>query len=58
MSTTSTSDGPADKDGMTLAELYDWVANATSVLMIPGDAKPTVVIKIGSGRIKKIEVKG
>jgi len=58
MSITSTSDEPADKDGMTLSELYDWAANAMTVLLIPGDAKPTVVIKFGSGRIKKIEVKG
>lgn len=57
MSTTKTSDEPADKGGMTLDEVISWAMNAKE-LGIPGESKPTVVTKIGSGRIKKMAVEG
>lgn len=56
MTTTKTGE-QSDRDGMTLDEIGAWVQEAMR-LGIPGDARPTAVIKIGSARIKKIEVKG
>ena len=56
MTTTKTGE-QSDKDGMTLDEIAKWVQEAMR-LEIPGDSRVTAVIKIGSARIKKIEVKG
>jgi hypothetical protein len=47
----------ADKSGMTLDELAAFVEAARSS-GIPGDAQVTAVVKIGSARVKKIEIKG
>jgi hypothetical protein len=47
----------ADKGGMTLDEVAAWVEEARR-LGIPSDARPTAVVKMGSARIKKLEVKG
>lgn len=55
--TTTKTGTPADKDGMTLDELAAFVQEAMR-LNIPGDARPTAIVKIGSTRIKRIEVKG
>ncbi|MFF5261340.1 hypothetical protein ACFY4C_20550 [Actinomadura viridis] len=44
------------KTGMTVAELLAWAQEAAAQGL--GDAHPTAVIKIGSARIKRIEVKG
>lgn len=56
MTTTKTGE-QSDKDGMTLDEVASWVQEAMR-LGIPGDARVTAVIKIGSARVKKIEVRG
>lgn len=45
------------KLGMTLDELAAWLEEAKRY-GVPGDATPTAVIKIGSGRVKKIKVEG
>lgn len=55
--TTAKTGQQTDRDGMTLDELAKWVQDAMR-LGIPGDARPTAIVKIGSARIKKIEVKG
>lgn len=55
MTTTKTGEA-SDKRGMTLDELASWVQEAMR-LGIPGDARPTAVVKIG-GKIKRIEVRG
>ena len=56
MTTTKTAE-QSDKDGMTLDEIAMWVQEAMR-LGIPGDSRPTAVVKIGSARIKKIKVEG
>lgn len=55
--TTTKSHDADDKRGMTLDEIAAWVEEARE-LGIPGDARPTAVVKLGSARIKKLEVKG
>lgn len=47
----------ADKAGMTLDELAAFVAAARAA-GLPGDARVSADIKIGSARIKRIQVKG
>lgn len=56
MTTTKTGE-QSDKDGMTLDEIAKWVQEAMR-LGIPGDARPMAIVKIGSARIKKIQVEG
>jgi hypothetical protein len=56
MTTTKTGE-QSDKDGMTLDEVGAFVQEAMR-LGIPGDARVTAIVKIGSARVKKIEVKG
>lgn len=56
MTTTKTGE-QSDKNGMTLDEIIAWAEDAKKA-GIPGDARVTAVIKIGSARVKKIEVKG
>jgi hypothetical protein len=55
--TTTKTGEQSDKDGMTLDEIASWVQEAMR-LGIPGDARPIAVIKFGSARVKKLEVKG
>lgn len=45
------------KAGATLDELAAFVEKAKA-RGVPGDARPTAVVKVGSTRIKKIQVKG
>jgi hypothetical protein len=56
MTTTKTGE-QSDKDGMTLDEIGAFVQEAMR-LGIPGDSRVTAIVKIGSARVKKIEVKG
>jgi hypothetical protein len=55
--TTTKTGEQSDKDGMTLDEIGAFVQDAMR-LGIPGDARVTAIIKLGSARVKKIEVKG
>lgn len=43
--------------GLTLDELAAFIEKARE-RGVPGDAHPTAVIKLGSSRIKKIQIKG
>ena len=54
--TTTVTGEQSDKNGMTLDEIAKWVQDAMR-LGIPGDARPTAVVKIG-GKVKRIEVRG
>ena len=56
MTTTKTGE-QSDRDGMTLDEIIAWAEDAKQA-GIPGDARATAIVKIGSARVKKIEVKG
>jgi hypothetical protein len=47
----------AEKDGMTLDELALFIEEAKAA-GVPGEARPTAVVKLGSARIKKIQIKG
>lgn len=44
------------KTGMTVSEILAWAQEAVEQGL--GEAYPTAIVKIGSARVKKIEVKG
>ena len=46
-----------ERDGMTLDELAAFIEEARTS-GVPGGAKPMAVVKFGTSKIKRIEVKG
>ena len=51
------SDPPADGDSLTLDELAAFIEEAKTA-GVPGETRPSAVTKIGSGRVKKLQIKG